>query len=136
MAKVLKAENMSTCIGCFVCMIVCAAANRRDHSVQKSCIKIQTYGGMSGKFVEVVCRACKEAACAESCPTKALQPRKGGGVLLRKNLCIGCRRCESSCLIGAVNFDEELMKPIICHHCGICVEFCPHGCLVMENVES
>ncbi|MCL2035106.1 MAG: [Fe-S]-binding protein [Oscillospiraceae bacterium] len=134
MAKVLSTGDMSKCIGCFTCMFVCAGANRQDHSIQKSCIKIRTYGGISGKFVETVCHACREPACAEVCPTGALTLRKGGGVILSKKKCMGCRRCESSCLIKAVDFDEDLNLPIICHHCGLCARYCPHECLSMDEV--
>ena len=136
MAKVLKVENMSKCIGCYTCMLICAAVNRQSHSIQKSCIKIRTYGGLSGKFVETVCQACHEAACAEVCPSNALTLRKGGGVLLKKDQCIGCRSCQSACMVGAVDFDEDLKQPIICHHCGICARYCPHGCLQTEEVKE
>lgn len=133
MSKVLKAGNMSKCIGCFSCMFICAAVNRQDHSIQKSCIKIKTYGGVSGKFVETVCQGCLEPACAEVCPTEALMPRKGGGVILTAKKCIGCRRCMAACRINAVDFDEDLNQPIICRHCGMCAKYCPHDCLTMEE---
>lgn len=133
MAKVLKADDMSKCIGCFTCMFVCAGVNRQNHSIQKSCIKIRTYGGLSGKFVSTVCHACPSPACAEICPTGALSIRKGGGVILAAKKCIGCRRCESACMVRAVGYDEDLNQPIICHHCGMCARYCPHGCLSMQE---
>ena len=136
MAKVLKAGNMSKCIGCFTCMLVCAGFNRHDHSIQKSCIRIKTYGGLSGKFVETVCQGCREPACAEVCPTNALVVRKGGGVNVAEKKCIGCRRCKAACRIKAVAFDEDLNKPIICHHCGICARYCPHECLSLDDVQE
>ena len=136
MAKVLRSGNMSKCIGCFTCVLICAAANRKDHSFAKSCIRIGTYGGPSGKFVETVCHACREPACAEVCPADALLPRKGGGVTLDKNKCIGCRLCQPACSADAVGFDKDLNLPIICHHCGICARYCPHDCLYMEAVDD
>jgi Fe-S-cluster-containing dehydrogenase component len=129
MAKVLYTGEMSKCIGCFSCMLVCAAFNRQNHSIQKSSIKIRTYGGISGKYVETVCHACRDPACAEGCPTDALSKRKGGGVILSKRKCIGCRRCVSACMVKAIDFDEDTKLPIICTHCGMCARFCPHGCL-------
>ena len=134
MARVLRIEEMNKCLGCFTCMLTCAAVNRRNHSIKKSCIKIRTSGGLEGRFVSVVCQACGEAPCAEICPSDALQPRKGGGVLLDAAKCIGCRRCEAACIVQAIGYDEELRKPIICHHCGVCAQYCPHGCLVAEEV--
>jgi Fe-S-cluster-containing dehydrogenase component len=134
MAKVLKTGNMSKCIGCFSCVLVCAAVNRKSHSLQKSCIKIKTYGGIAGKFVETVCHACRDPACAEVCPANALLLRKGGGVLVDADKCIGCRRSVSACIVSAVDFDEDLKQPIICHHCGVCARYCPHDCLSLEDV--
>jgi len=134
MAKILKTNNMSKCIGCFTCMFICAGINRQNHSIQKSCIKIRTYGGIGGKFVDTVCHGCREPACEEVCPTGALDKRKGGGVIIKEEKCTGCKRCISACMVNAVDFDEDIKKPIICHQCGICARYCPHGCLYMQDV--
>lgn len=136
MAKILKAEGMNKCIGCFSCMLVCAGVNHQDHSLAKSAIKIKTRGGLKGSFVSIVCHACKEdIPCAEACPSGALMPREGGGVLLKEERCIGCRKCMKACIVGAVSFDDSTNKPIICKHCGVCSRFCPHECLKMEVAE-
>ena len=133
MPKVLRTHEMSKCIGCFTCMSVCAAFNHRDHSLKKSCIHVKTSGGLEGRLVSSVCLACRKAACEEHCPTGALSARPGGGVNLRKELCIGCRRCAAACTVQAVSYDEDTGKPIICRHCGICAQYCPHNCLTMEE---
>ncbi len=136
MSKILKAEGMNKCIGCFSCMMVCASVNKQDHSLVKSAIKIKTRGGLKGKFVSIVCLGCKgDIPCVEACPSGALEPREGGGVLLKKDRCIGCKKCVTACIVGAVNFDEVEHKPIICKHCGVCSKFCPHECLRMEDSE-
>jgi NAD-dependent dihydropyrimidine dehydrogenase PreA subunit len=36
----------------------------------------------------------------------------------------------------AIGFDNEKQKPIICHHCGSCAKYCPHGCLTMLTVSD
>lgn len=137
MAKVLRADGMSKCIGCFTCMLACAGVNRQNHSLIKSSIKIRTSGGLQGRFVANVCIACNDGrACAEACPSGALENRPGGGVLLKPDKCIGCRKCVSACVVAAVFFDEEECKPIICKHCGVCARFCPHECLRMEDVAN
>ncbi|MCL1992396.1 MAG: [Fe-S]-binding protein [Spirochaetes bacterium] len=133
MPKVLRARDMSKCIGCFSCMNVCAAFNYKNHSLKKSCIHVKTSGGLEGRFVATVCLACREAACAEECPTAALLARAGGGVNLKEELCIGCRRCLQACTALAVSYDEDTGKPVICRHCGICSRYCPHDCLIMEE---
>lgn len=137
MAKILSADGMNKCIGCFSCMLVCSGVNRQNHSLEKSAIRIKTSGGLSGRFTATVCTACTGSrACAEACPSGALVPRKGGGVLLDAAHCIGCRKCVSACAVSAVFFDELEHKPIICKHCGVCARYCPHDCLTMEEVPN
>lgn len=135
--KVLKAKEMNRCIGCLSCMITCAAVNQRDHSVLKSAIRIKTSGGLSGKFMAVVCQACRgDVPCAEACPAGALVRREGGGVLLEKEKCVGCELCVKACIIEAISFDRVASRPIVCKHCGLCVRFCPHKCLHYAEEES
>ena len=134
MARVLRASGMNKCLGCFTCMLTCAAVNKKEHSTLKSAIQVRTTGGMTSSFISIVCRACEdERACAEACPTNALKRRPGGGVILDKDTCIGCKKCMDACIVGAVFFDPDENKPIICKHCGTCAMFCPHECLVMEE---
>lgn len=133
MSKNLKADAMSKCIGCFTCMNMCSMFNHQNHSLDKSAIRVRTSGGLSGKFIAVICRSCVDPACVEVCPSSALTPRKGGGVVLSDEKCIGCKKCVSSCVAQAISFDENAKKPIICRHCGLCAKFCPHGCLTMEE---
>jgi Fe-S-cluster-containing dehydrogenase component len=124
---------MKKCIGCFTCMLICAAVHRKNHSILKSCIHVRTSGGLSGRFVSIVCHACQDPPCAEACPSGALSPREGGGATLHPEECIGCRRCENACMVQAIGYDTDTHKPIICHHCGICAQYCPHGCLTLQD---
>ena len=134
MAKVIKADEMNKCLGCFACMLVCAAVNRKNHSIRKSAIHVKTSGGMQGRFFAEICHACAEPHCAEVCPCGALDKRKGGGVLLDEHKCIGCRRCERVCTVRAIGYDSDTQKSIICNHCGLCAKYCPHNCLTVVNV--
>ncbi|WP_432666328.1 4Fe-4S binding protein [Wukongibacter baidiensis] len=137
MSKVIRAVGMNKCIGCYSCMLSCSAVNHRSHSLEKSAIKIKTSGGLKGRFTSTVCLACKdERACVESCPSGALENRSGGGAVLSGEKCIGCGKCVSACIIGAISFDDDSNRPIICKHCGVCTNFCPHECLRMEEVED
>ena len=136
MSYVLNPKGMNKCIGCLTCANVCAVANHDNHSIDKSAIRIRTTGGMTSRFVAIVCRACRKPACREACPAGALEPRPGGGVLLNTEKCFGCHRCVPACSVGAVNFDKETQRPIICSHCGVCSTFCTHDCLMMEEAEE
>lgn len=137
MAKILKADGMNKCIGCFTCMLVCSGVNHKNHSISKSAIRVKTSGGLQGRFIAVVCIACKDGrACAEACPSGALENRSGGGIIFKAEKCIGCRKCDTACIMSAAHFDEDENQPIICKHCGVCARFCPHGCLRMEDVSN
>ncbi len=136
MSYVLSPKGMNKCIGCLTCANVCAAANHGSHSITQSAVRIRTTGGLTSSYVAVVCRGCKEPACARACPAGALELRPGGGVLLNEEKCFGCHRCVPACSVGAVNFSKETQRPIICCHCGVCTTFCPHDCLVMTEVEE
>jgi len=134
--KILRAIEMNRCIGCLSCMLTCAAVNQYDHSILKSAIRIKTSGGLTGKFISIVCQACKDdVPCAEACPTGALVRRQSGGVLLEKDKCVGCERCVTACTIDAIYFDFDTKRPIVCKHCGVCARFCPHGCLRLQEVQ-
>ena len=45
--------------------------------------------------------------------------------------CIGCRTCESKCLLNAICFDDNrlIIEETRCSHCLDCVKSCPSGAL-------
>jgi Fe-S-cluster-containing dehydrogenase component len=128
----LAISDSERCVGCQCCMFACA---RRfgEGGLAKTCISIRSVGGMERGFVVLVCRACADPPCAKVCPANALTERKGGGVTLDTSKCLGCRLCETACLIGSVFWDEGANKPMICSHCGVCVGYCPHQVLKSEE---
>jgi carbon-monoxide dehydrogenase iron sulfur subunit len=134
---VLETEK---CVGCQSCMFACS---RRvgEAGLARSCIGVRSIGGMERGFSVIVCKACSDPPCAKVCPTGALISREGGGVRVLPDKCIGCGHCREACIIGAVYWNDETNKPMICLHCAYCVDFCPYGVLGMrkrevENVEE
>ena len=124
----LEVSDPERCIGCQSCMFACS---RRAGAagLSKSCIGVRSAGGMSKGFVIVVCRACADPPCAKVCPTGALELRPGGGVKLASSKCIGCGHCRDACVLGAIFWDDEVDKPMICVHCGYCAGYCPYDVL-------
>jgi len=134
MPKQLKASQLEKCISCGSCMLACARVRQQSLSLERSAIRIRTAGGFRSSLICDVCLACHEPACAAACPSEALEPRPGGGVVLRKERCIGCRRCQEACTVHGIHYDDQLGYPIVCAHCGVCARYCPHGCLSLEEV--
>lgn len=126
----LSVVDPDRCVGCQSCEFACS---RRANVVglTRSCIGVRSAGGMERGFVVIACRACADPPCARVCPTDALELRKGGGVRLKPERCIGCRNCAEACVVRAVFWDSEANKPMICVHCSYCVRYCPHGVLAM-----
>lgn len=130
--KRLSVIDVQLCVGCELCMMACTR-RQNDAGLASSCIGIRSSGGMEHGFTVIVCRACEDPPCARSCPVDALRIRKaGGGVILDKAKCIGCKTCVANCILGAIFWDPDQNKPMICVHCGQCVPFCPHRVLGME----
>ena len=130
----LAVVDIERCVDCQSCMFACAR-RQNEAGLSSSCIGVKSVGGMERGFIVVVCRACEDPPCLKVCPTDALKPKKGGGVLLDAAKCIGCGHCRDACIIGAIFWNDEINKPMICIHCGYCTQFCPHGVLKLEKKE-
>ncbi len=133
MVKKLAVLDVNQCIGCMECMFACTRREGRA-GVDKSAIRVRSAGGIERGFVVVVCRACEYPPCAKVCPTDALRLRKGGGVILNKDKCIGCGFCAQACIMGAIFWDDELDKPIVCKYCGDCADYCVHNAIGLVDV--
>jgi carbon-monoxide dehydrogenase iron sulfur subunit len=66
-------------------------------------------------------------------PVDALSGTEKSGIRLDQEKCIGCGACREACIVGAVYWDSEINKPMICVHCGYCVDYCPHGVLELKE---
>jgi len=130
--KTFTAPRMERCIGCHACSLACARLVHKMLSWDTAGIRIASSGGLSTGFEARVCLACDPAPCVEACPTGAYSQRKGGGVRVKKSLCIHCGDCARTCPVDAIYLDAT-GQPYVCIHCGRCVEFCPHDCLELSE---
>jgi Fe-S-cluster-containing dehydrogenase component len=136
MVKFLKVVNRDQCIGCFSCMYACSRMLRAHGGTEKAAMRVRSYTGVEGAFSLRVCARCEEPDCAAACPKGALTVASGGGVRLKKDLCVGCRLCVKACKISALQWDWEEKIPIPCVQCGQCVKYCPNGVIAMEDRET
>ena len=127
----ISVRDVNLCVGCQCCMFACA---RRfgEAGLGRSAIQVKSAGGVERGFIVIVCRGCTDPACLKSCPTDALSKRARGGVILDQKKCIGCGNCIDACTLRAIFWDEEKNKPIVCTHCGLCVQHCPFDVLKIE----
>ncbi len=132
--KILTTPRMDRCIGCHSCSLACARLVNKRFSWEAAGIRIESSGGLSSGFIAKRCLACDPAPCVAACPTGCLKQRPGGGVTIRRKLCIRCGECVTACPVDGVAVDE-LGDIFICLHCGRCVDFCPHDCLEMGGAE-
>jgi Fe-S-cluster-containing hydrogenase component 2 len=127
---------MERCIGCHSCSLACSRLVHKTLSWDKSGIRIRSSGGLSTGFEATYCLACDPAPCVLACPTGAFSQRKGGGVVVKRDLCIRCGKCAEACPVDAVYMGSDDDMPYVCIHCGRCVPFCPHDCLEMQDAEE
>ncbi|MCD6390377.1 MAG: 4Fe-4S binding protein [Desulfobulbaceae bacterium] len=135
MKKILITPKIDRCIGCHSCSLACARLVHKRISWDTAGIRIHSSGGLTTGFTAKHCLACDPAPCAEACPTGAFSQRRGGGVIVKKTLCINCGDCVAACPVDAI-FQDLSGEVFVCIHCGRCVEFCPHNCLEMKEVEN
>ena len=133
--KQLTTPRINRCIGCHSCSLACARLVHKMISWDTAGIRIRSAGGLTTGFTASHCLACSPAPCAEACPTEAFSQRPGGGVIVKKKLCINCGKCVQVCPIDAI-FQNNSGEVFVCIHCGQCVEFCPHNCLELTELNN
>jgi anaerobic carbon-monoxide dehydrogenase iron sulfur subunit len=134
MPKRLSVIDIDRCVGCQSCMFACARRPGQG-GLADAALLVRSDGGFRNGFVVIVCRACADPPCARVCPTEALTPREGGGVIFKAQHCIGCGNCVEACPFGAVLWDDQQEKPRICVYCGYCAAYCPYDVIAIEEVD-
>ncbi len=117
------------CSGCSTCMVACMDQNDidvlRDNLSWRKVFQVeQPELPAKVSYVSLSCMHCEDAPCMVACPTAAIYKEpETGAVLVRSELCIGCRSCSLACPFGAPRYgvDGKMQK------CRLCVERVANG---------
>jgi len=116
------------CTGCRICELRCALLFEKVNNPKKARIKVVRAEPAIDE--PVFCIQCDNPPCVEVCPTKALEKNpRTGVIILKEDLCIGCRACVLACPYGAIFVNPEDGKVLKCVACGYCTKYCPVQCL-------
>ncbi len=124
--------NEAGCVGCRICMLVCA--NRHGGEMRSSRIRIKDRDSLIGHNVEV-CRQCDDRPCIDACPSDAISvDEKTGALKIDADECAGCGDCVEACPHDGITIVAEIAQ--VCDLCGGdpgCITACPVEALILED---
>lgn len=136
--------DVSACVGCNACEIVCALVHDGKTGPMLRRIFLERDTVMLFNHVIYTCQHCVDHPCYDACPKKdkamCIDEEKGI-VYINPEFCIGCRRCikACSCEPKRINFDKTEKKAVKCDLCRnrengpACVEFCQVRCIGLSD---
>ena len=138
--KGLLVVNPDKCTGCLRCEINCTLVNDGVVSSYISRVKmtrnLTSSRNGNGLYTENrwvyfpdTCRQCKEPACGNACPMKAIYADENGIKKVDQSKCVGCGACVAACPWHMPTVNPETHKSSKCIACGACADECPSGAL-------
>lgn len=128
--------NPDLCTGCLNCQVVCAQARAGDQDHRAAAIRIEL-DVLGGAHVQLHCRQCEDALCAQICPEEAIQRDESTGAwVIDRELCRRCGYCVRVCPHGAMFWWDGDRGPVKCDLCGgrpRCVAACRFGALTFRE---
>lgn len=148
--KVGILTDLTRCIGCGACTLVCKETNGLRYS-EVDRLDAYTWCAISrqqGLYVKRQCMHCEEPTCASVCPVGALKKTDTGAVVYDVDKCFGCRYCVMACPfdIPKYQWDSPLPRVGKCVMCydarqkvgrqPACTEVCPAGASIFGEREE
>ncbi len=148
--------DTTACSGCKACQVACK--DKHDLEVGRLWRRVATIEGGDwvrngaawtttafAYSVSLACMHCEQPACVDACPTRAMQKREDGSVVIAADRCIGCRYCEWVCPYGAPRYDARAGRMTKCDLCAderqagrppACVAACPMRALEVGELRE
>jgi anaerobic carbon-monoxide dehydrogenase iron sulfur subunit len=117
--------NPERCCGCRICEMACSMDhlgifNPRRASLRVNINRDPDLGTKPSQIdVPVVCLQCDPAPCAEACPEGAIEKGAYGAWLVDEERCIGCGLCVDACPHGMVVVDTQGQR-VSARKCNLC----------------
>lgn len=137
----LLVVNAAKCTGCQRCEINCTLVNDGEVSSYMSRVKTTRKlfladEGQSGlyswnyRYYPDTCKQCKDPACGNACPAKAIYADPETGVRrVDEEKCVGCGACTQACPWHLPTVNPATRKSTKCIACGECAKGCIAGAL-------
>ena len=97
--------DLAKCIGCDACSVACKVENSTPGSIWWAPV-VQKEVGVFPKsklvFLPTLCMHCEDPPCMKSCPSKAIEKRTDGIVMINEEKCCGAGACVSACPYNAI----------------------------------
>ncbi len=152
MKKGIIVIDPKKCLACRTCELQCAIVHSKSKELVKAICEEplpQTrleVEGMDDLAMPLQCRHCEDAPCVNICPTKATVKSEGGGpVLIKDELCIGCKWCMLVCPFGVIRMGRGSAAVTKCDLCferlekdelPACVVSCPSKAIQFKSIEE
>lgn len=151
--------DVDRCLACRSCELACAVAHSETKVLEKAInedplpqnrVFVEFTGEKSeGRFsmgMPLQCRHCEDAPCVAICPTGAIEkPEAESPVVIKDELCIGCKWCILACPFGVINIGHRGRVAIKCDFCKerlekqelpACVSACSTKALRFSTLEE
>lgn len=131
--------NSILCSGCRLCELICSFIHENEFLPSKARLHVVINRGIRmdtpAELIDIphVCNQCDPAPCAEVCPTDAICIDQNTKIpWVDEQACSGCGICVEECPEGMILLDEDRQVAFKCDLCGgdpKCVRYCPRGAL-------
>lgn len=140
------------CLACRTCELQCAIVHSKSKDLIKAIceepipqtrVKVESADDLA---IPLQCRHCEDAPCVKICPSEAtIRSDTEGPVLIKKELCIGCKWCILVCPFGVIRTGDGGVAVTKCDLCferlnkgelPACVEACPSKALQFKSIEE